>query len=288
MHGQNKLRPRESSPLLQVQDIWPTIQGEGPFSGMPAIFVRLTGCNLACTFCDTKWDDDNDPRMTADAIYSRIHEINYKEKHVTAKPEITDYWFEHKLVVLTGGEPARQDLTELIKMLVEGGTDSYNVQIETAGTYWQDIFAHPKVTIVCSPKTKHVHPKIMEHCKHWKYVIQAGYINIYDGLPAGCTQNVTLDMVKKFIAPDLHDLAEQEFKDRAPEQGPGLYTMVTGNSRFGAPARPPDRKDITVWLSPCNEGNPERNRLNMVAVGKLCMKFGYRAQVQLHNFLELP
>lgn len=278
MHGQNKLRPREGNggQLLQVQDIWYTIQGEGPFFGLPAVFIRLTGCNLACTFCDTKWDDNNDKYEPVETIISRAH-----------GKAIQAYGY-CELAVITGGEPARQDLGPLLEGLTALGM---KVQIETAGTYWQDCFLLSGVYLVCSPKTKHVHPKIKEHCVHWKYVIQAGKTNIYDGLPAGCTQHIPVELIKKTIAPDLYKDAVEKYPHliaNAPEQTPGLFTLVTGGERFGDPCRPPVNKDNTIWLSPCNEGNPEANRRNMVLVGQLCMKFGYRAQVQLHNLLELP
>jgi 7-carboxy-7-deazaguanine synthase len=297
MHGQNKLRPRESNKegLLQVQDIWPTLQGEGPFQGMPAIFIRLTGCNLACSFCDTHWDDENDQYMSIEDIHHRVHKINYKDMRPNgislrgAQPG----WFEYKLVVLTGGEPARQDLAGLIGALTEGGTDGYDVQIETAGTYWQDIFAHPKVTIVCSPKTRHVHPKILERCKHWKYVIQYDKVSIIDGLPAGTTQNVTEKMIEDFIPTEQFQVTKED-NPSALLPG-GLYHEVVGSAKFGPPCRPPveegkliTESGFTVWLSPCDDPDPEITRKNHLMVGKLCMMFGYRATVQLHKLLDLP
>lgn len=296
MHGKNKLRPRESNKdRLQVQDIWPTLQGEGPFQGMPAIFIRLTGCNLACTFCDTHWDDEQDNYLDVDDIYSRVHAINYRDPRPNglslrgAKPG----WFEYKLVVLTGGEPARQELSYLVESLTEGGEDGYDMQIETAGTYWQDIFAHPKVTIVCSPKTKHVHPKILEHCKHWKYVIQYDKVNIYDGLPSSPTQNVTQDMIKQHVAPEVYSNAEQNLPEQLKPEG--LLSLVTAGAKFGPPCRPPvevgkliTEQGYTIWLSPCDDPDPEITRKNHLMVGKLCMMFGYRATVQLHKLLDLP
>jgi len=58
MFGTNPLsKPIESDGLyLEVQDIFSTIQGEGPFAGKPAVFLRLAGCNLRCFFCDTDFE----------------------------------------------------------------------------------------------------------------------------------------------------------------------------------------------------------------------------------------
>jgi 7-carboxy-7-deazaguanine synthase len=270
MHGQNKVRPSELSDgsRLQVHEIWRTIQGEGPFFGMPAYFVRLTGCNLRCHFCDTVWDDDNDGYKTAEQIINEIVDQGTKEKNGT------------NLIVLTGGEPCRQNLSKLIEA---AGRRNFQVQVETAGTYWQACLAYENVTIVCSPKTKHVHPMIQKMCKHWKYVTRVNETNEHDGLPARATQLINPDVL------DENLLAN----NASPEQAFDKFASVTEEyfslyDKYGAPARPPSGSDITVWLSPCDEGDAVRTEANVKLVGALCMKFGYRAQVQLHKLLQLP
>ena len=58
MFGKNPIRPPEKGDgsILFVQEIFPTLQGEGPLAGVPAVFLRLGGCNLACSFCDTEFE----------------------------------------------------------------------------------------------------------------------------------------------------------------------------------------------------------------------------------------
>ena len=80
---------------IQVHSIFPTIQCEGPYVGRSAIFIRLGGCNLQCKFCDTEFDDFHD--KTIDEIISIIMSI---------KVNIN-------LVVITGGEPLRQNICVL-------------------------------------------------------------------------------------------------------------------------------------------------------------------------------
>ena len=76
--------------MLDVHSIFYTIQGEGPFTGCPAVFVRLAGCNLKCPGCDTDYTSNRTP-MTAEQILNKILEL--------ASPAT--------LVVITGGEPFR-------------------------------------------------------------------------------------------------------------------------------------------------------------------------------------
>jgi 7-carboxy-7-deazaguanine synthase len=116
--------------ILYVKDIFATIQGEGPFVGRPSIFLRLGGCNLACKFCDTEFEDFQE--MNLEAIISKILQIKGKSD----------------LVVITGGEPLRQPISKICTELLNLGL---KVQIETNGTLFRDL---PKdVKIVCSPKS---------------------------------------------------------------------------------------------------------------------------------------
>lgn len=131
MFGNNPIRPpvKGDGAQLDVQQIFPTLQGEGPFSGMPSVFVRLGGCNLACVFCDTEFETFSG--KSVDSIVSEVNALAGKAR----------------LVVITGGEPFRQPITPLCEALVAEG---YKVQIETNGTIYRPV--PDAVSIVCSPK----------------------------------------------------------------------------------------------------------------------------------------
>jgi 7-carboxy-7-deazaguanine synthase len=83
-----------------------------------------------------------------------------------------------RLVVLTGGEPLRQNSVPLMDLLY---TRDMDVQIETSGTAWQQIPIH--ATVVCSPKTPFIHPKLKEYIHAYKYVLDYRYVNPDNGLP---------------------------------------------------------------------------------------------------------
>ncbi|MCC8416340.1 MAG: 7-carboxy-7-deazaguanine synthase QueE [Rickettsia endosymbiont of Gnoriste bilineata] len=131
MFGQNPKRAAifNDGTSLEIKSIFKTIQGEGPFVGMPAVFIRLGGCNLACNFCDTEFEDFN--ILTINNIIEEVQRLT----------------INIKLVVITGGEPFRQPIELLCHKLIDL---DYLVQIETNGTLYRDL--PDKVHIICSPK----------------------------------------------------------------------------------------------------------------------------------------
>ena len=149
MFGRNPIRKSIAATTdgqtLAVQEIFDTIQGEGPLAGQPCVFIRLAGCNLACKFCDTEFETKIDNLLSVDQIVAQTTALRH-----------------HGWVVLTGGEPMRQNVVPLCEALAARGR---HVQIETAGNFWvpeewQGRFEHllheGDVSIVVSPKTAHV------------------------------------------------------------------------------------------------------------------------------------
>ena len=249
MFGQNPVRPLalKDEPLT-VHSIFPTIQGEGPWSGFPAVFIRLSGCNLRCHFCDTEFESGT--IMSNSDILKQVYAA-YDTFGATLG--VT------RRIVLTGGEPARQDCTDLIKLL------SYNhfaVQVETAGTYFPTWLRATKTVI--SPKTRNVHKGFYDNVRFsdWKYVLRAGDVSPVDGLPLSCTQ---------VYNPDDTTVDTKE--------------LAILSEKHGAPARPPSW--AAVWLSPMDEGDEVKNAANRRAVAESCMHFGYRAMLQIHKLMGL-
>ena len=138
MLGKNPLRPpaKGNGDRLEVKNIFRTIQGEGPYAGTPAVFVRLGGCNLACSFCDTEFE--NFTKMHVDEIINKVLELT-----------VVDSKLFFNFIVITGGEPFRQSIELLCDLLIAKG---FKVQIETNGTMFRQI--NEKVDIICSPKNQ--------------------------------------------------------------------------------------------------------------------------------------
>lgn len=172
MFGENPVRKQDlSAEDLWVQEIFYTIQGEGPFAGRPAVFIRLAGCNLRCWFCDTDFESSDEHFSVQDLVY-----------------EAGGLWpsgtREDPLVVITGGEPFRQNITPLVEALVGHGVD---VQIETSGSLALPELLPGVVHIVVSPKTSSIQ-EAFRGCMDYKYIVRAGELDPEDGLPTQSTQ----------------------------------------------------------------------------------------------------
>lgn len=177
MFGSNPVRKQDLTVdgTLAVQEIFHSIQGEGPSAGQPAVFVRFAGCNLRCYFCDTEFESGMGNQMTTPEIISAIG-------NATPYAPGED---SRLLVVLTGGEPLRQNIVPLIKALEGMGAE---VEVETAGTLWVPGLGDTCARIVVSPKTAKIDPFVRALASAWKYIGRAGELSGVDGLPVMSTQ----------------------------------------------------------------------------------------------------
>ncbi|MGV7221026.1 MAG: radical SAM protein [Nitrospinales bacterium] len=100
--------------MLKINEIFKSIQGESSFSGLPCIFIRLTGCNLRCGYCDTEYAFYDGKNISIDEVLNTIAP------------------YKIKLVEITGGEPLLQEeVYPLMDRLLEKG---YQVLVETGGS----------------------------------------------------------------------------------------------------------------------------------------------------------
>jgi len=103
-----------NTPLLRVNEIFKSIQGESSYAGIPCVFVRLTGCNLRCSYCDTTYAYDEGAEMSACEILKTIKGYGCKN------------------VCVTGGEPLLQSsVNKLINLL---NKNRYKIFVETGGS----------------------------------------------------------------------------------------------------------------------------------------------------------
>ena len=164
MFGQNKiLKPKKGDGnKLEVQEIFATFQGEGIYTGWPAVFIRLGGCNLACKFCDTEFDSFKELDLVD--ILLKIEGLSFNKNSNRRNID---------LVVISGGEPLRQPISRLCRELIKRG---FLVQIESNGTLFQKL--PKKVKIICSPKNVSgkyhlIRPDLLPQISAFKFLISA-------------------------------------------------------------------------------------------------------------------
>lgn len=101
---------------MQITEIYKSLQGESTYAGMPCVFVRLTGCNLRCSWCDTEYSFYGGRKMISDEIFGEVERLSP----------------DGGLVELTGGEPMLQE-RELVPFMAQLISAGYTVLLETSG-----------------------------------------------------------------------------------------------------------------------------------------------------------
>lgn len=188
-----------SEDVLRINEIFgPTIQGEGPFTGQRAFFIRTSRCPLSCSFCDTPYTwaftENKAKKHREGVVYNQIaEETSMSVEEVIAKlfdlePMPGD------LIVLTGGEPLLQ-VREIGKLVEELLKEGFRVQFETAG--------------VISPKgewidNENVFYSVSPKLENSGNLLRARY------KPGVIRDLYNLGAILKFVARDLDDLKEIE------------------------------------------------------------------------------
>jgi len=137
--------------LYPINEMFQTLQGEGYFTGLPAIFIRLQGCPVGCPWCDTQhtWDKLADREVS---LFSVLAKTKESDKWAASSAEellaiIARQGYQARHVVITGGEPCIHDLVPLTQRLIEQG---FSCQIETSGTH--EVRCMPETWVTVSPK----------------------------------------------------------------------------------------------------------------------------------------
>lgn len=163
---------------MRINEIFYSLQGEGRWAGTPCIFIRFSGCNLKCDFCDTRHQKYKD--------YSEDEILREIEKYAPCKH-----------VVLTGGEPTMQYLETLIDLLLD---NNYYIAIETNGTH---IVPAGIQWVTCSPKFR--------FCKNAE--LKVDWIDelkvVYSGANQDMTPYESIEATEYYLQPcDIGDPAE--------------------------------------------------------------------------------
>ena len=134
--------------MLQLAEIFYSIQGEGAFTGTPAVFVRLAGCNLSCDFCDTDYS------------------LKFFASVEQAVARVREAGGDCPMVILTGGEPlAQRETLDLIEALRRDGR---RVHIESNGTIYTDL---PDDVWLCVSPKERPDPRMLARANELKLIV---------------------------------------------------------------------------------------------------------------------
>jgi hypothetical protein len=278
MFGKNEIVGQkyfnDAGDKLFITSIFYTLQGEGPYRGEPAVFVRLAKCNLACSFCDTYFDGGD--WLTFGEIDRRIFNV------------VSDYfggvhpdWIEKKVgLVITGGEPMLQkNLGPFLDMMQDHFAWT---QIESNGTVWQDL--PETTTLVCSPKClekdgkpiKYLKPNtdVMDRANCLKFVMNADQDSPYSSIPDWAHEYAAQGK-QVFISP-------MNIYNREPQKSKQLRSE---KNDIGIEERSAVDEVISFW----EEGllDMRENQKNHEYAAQYCAKNGFTLNLQIHLYASL-
>ncbi len=133
--------------MLKVNEIFYSLQGEGPYTGIAAVFLRLAGCSMNCSFCDTRYAFSHGRDMTYNDILKELEQYPCRN------------------VIITGGEPTEQNFAPLARLLKQRG---WTVHMESNGAQNADVSDID--FLVVSPK-KHVNKEMLAKAHAIKIVV---------------------------------------------------------------------------------------------------------------------
>jgi 7-carboxy-7-deazaguanine synthase len=281
---------------LFVTSMFFTLQGEGPYAGMPAFFIRTAKCNLDCSFCDTFFDDGD--WMTFDEIGAKIKETI--AEYFTTHNKIIPTWaisipftvkdgrmeqgvpiYPGVVLVMTGGEPLLQ---ENISAFMQLQLKSFKaVQVESNGI--PDTVVPEGVTLVCSPKcmekegkaVKYYSPSktILDRADCLKFVMSADKDSPYNEVPQWAHEWKARTGKDIYCSPmNIYNTFPQKIKLLRAEKG--NITMA-------------ERSTVDEVISFWEPGllNLAENQANHEYTARYCMDHGFKLNLQMHLYASL-
>ena len=271
---------------LFVTSMFFTLQGEGPYAGMPALFIRLAKCNLDCSFCDTFFDDGD--WMTYDQLETKMSQTileywSQRDPFTQAPMWVTrdGITFPNIVLVMTGGEPLIQEnISEFMRRQLPVFKE---VQVESNGI--PDTVVPQGVTLVCSPKCvekngvaiKYYAPSktILDRADCLKFVMSADPASPYSSVPDWALAWRDRTGKQIYCSPmNVYNSFPQRIKLLRAEKG--TITMA-------------ERSTVDEKINFFEPGllDMEAIAKNHEYVGQYCVENGLRMNMQMHLFANL-
>jgi organic radical activating enzyme len=271
--GQKAFKDAPINSLL-VTSIFYTLQGEGPFTGRPAVFVRLAKCNLACSFCDTAFDQGE--WMTFEEIEQRtFHEMD-SQVHGLGLLRQSDL-----ILVVTGGEPTLQ--ANLTGFLLHQSSKWAEIQVESNGLV--ERLLPLNTTLVVSPKCTEPArllgghylkplPAVLSRADCLKFVVDSNPLSPYH-LPPDWARAWMREQEKPVYVSPMN----------CYQEGKPLQLMTRANAQPGDLAARTKGEAVSFWTPGLLDRT--RNEANHQHAAELCLKYGFRLSLQTHLYVGL-
>ncbi|MBN9227259.1 MULTISPECIES: 7-carboxy-7-deazaguanine synthase QueE [Legionella] len=274
------------SDALFVTSRFFTLQGEGPFRGHPAYFIRLAKCNLACSFCDTyfdtgEWLDFTSLLEEADTVIAAFF-----QKRNLPTPAWAQGLAKKMVLVITGGEPSLQ--RNLSAFLEKAQPYFQQTQIESNGSSILPDLPE-NTTLVVSPKClekdgaiiRYLKPniKMLERADYLKFVMSApedNHYTPYSEIPTWAHEWAEKTKKQVFVSPMNRYLREPQRVQKIRDKGRDLTLE--------------ERSEINEVVSFWEPGllDLKKNQRNHEYAAEYCMKHGLILNLQIHLFASLP
>lgn len=263
-----------------------TLQGEGPYRGHPAYFIRLAKCNLACSFCDTYFDTGE--WQNFDSLLEESDKVinDFFKARKLPTPSWAQGYDKKIVLVITGGEPSLQKNLSLF--LQQAQPYFQYTQIESNG-----ILVLPdlpeQTTLVVSPKClekngvvlRYLEPneKMLERADYLKFVMSAPHNKQYlpySEIPQWA--HVWAEQTKRsvFVSPMNSYKKEPQRAKAIRDQGRDLSMQERSDINEVISFWEPDLLDM------------QKNQRNHEYAAEYCMKSGFILNLQIHLFASLP
>ncbi len=264
---------------LTVTSRFYTLQGEGPFRGFPAYFIRLTKCNLDCSFCDTYFDKGD--ILTFDEVFAQIDTDikNFYTEREMEVPEWAQGTDRRIVLVITGGEPSLQ--LNLRQFLHQANKIFFATQIESNGILHIDL--EEQTTYVVSPKclekngqvVKYLTPnrETLKRATCLKFVMSAPEdekFSPYSEIPQWAHDWAVKTGKEVYVSP-------MNIYNKEPQKA---IEMRASNQEITIEQRSTVDEVISFW----EDGllDMEANERNHKYAANYCMKYGFILNLQIH------
>jgi organic radical activating enzyme len=283
--GQSFFKCAKPDELLVTSRFF-TLQGEGPYRGQPAYFIRLAKCNLNCSFCDTYFDKGDWKNFTELFVESEQVILEFFAKRSMPIPSWAKEFPRKMVLVITGGEPSLQ--SNLSAFLHEARNYFQTLQIESNGITVLDGMPE-ETTLVVSPKCLEKNGEVIRYLKPnsdmlaradcLKFVMSAPedrQFFYYSTIPQWAHEWAEKTKKPIFVSP--MNIYKQE-----PQR---VKTIRDTGRDLSLNERSEINEVISFWEPDLLDAT--KNQRNHEYAAEYCMKYGFILNLQLHLFASLP